>query len=90
MAGRIPETMDELNALGEEVAAAGYTVFSHGNASWRPSNEWFVGEYMTQIAGPHNVYKALTGQLPWTDESMVEAMEVLDTPHEGRLVRRRH
>ena len=73
-----PDTMDELNALGEEVAAAGYTVFSHGNASWRGTNEWFVGEYMTQLAGPHNVYKALTGQIPWTDESMVEAIEVLD------------
>ncbi len=73
-----PDTMDELNALGEEVAAAGYTVFSHGNASWRYSNEWFVGEYMTQIAGPHNVYKALTGQIPWTDESMVEAIAILD------------
>ena len=73
-----PDTMDELEALAEEVAAAGYTVFSHGNASWRPTNEHFVGEYMTQITGPHNVYKALTGEIPWTDESMVNAMEVLD------------
>ena len=73
-----PDTIDELNALAEEVAAAGYIVFSHGNASWRPSNEWFVGEYMTQIGTPHKVYQALTGQIPWTDESMVEAMEVLD------------
>jgi raffinose/stachyose/melibiose transport system substrate-binding protein len=74
----LPDTMEDLNALGEMVAAAGYTVFSHGNADWRPSNEWFVGEYMTQVAGPHNVYKALTGQISWTDESMVEAMEILD------------
>ncbi|MCY4145824.1 MAG: extracellular solute-binding protein [Chloroflexi bacterium] len=73
-----PETMDELIALAEEIEAAGVTVFSHGNADWRPTNEWFVGEFMTQIAGPHNVYKALTGQIPWTDESMVEAMETLD------------
>ena len=73
-----PETMDELIALAEEVEAAGITVFSHGNAEWRPANEWFVGEFMTQVGGPDNVYKALTGQIPWTDESMVESMEVLD------------
>lgn len=73
-----PETMDELIALAEEIDEAGITVFAHGNADWRPANEWFVGEFMTQVGGPHNVYKALTGQIPWTDESMVEAMEVLD------------
>ena len=73
-----PDTIADLNALAEEVEAAGLTVFSHGNASWRPTNEHFVGEYMTQLAGPHNVYKALSGEIPWTDESMVNAMEVLD------------
>ncbi len=73
-----PETMDELIALGEEIEEAGITVFSHGNADWRPTNEWFVGEFMTQVGGPDNVYKALTGQIPWTDESMVESIELLD------------
>ena len=73
-----PDTMEELNALAMEVEEAGLTVFSHGNASWRPTNEHFVGEYMTQVAGPHNVYKALSGDIPWTDESMVEAMQLLD------------
>ena len=73
-----PETMDELIALGEEIEEAGLTVFSHGNADWRPTNEWFVGEFMTQVAGPHKVYQALTGQIPWTDEGMVEAMDILN------------
>ena len=73
-----PETMDELIGLSEEIAAAGITPFAHGNADWRPANEWFVGEFMTQVGGPDNVYKALTGQIPWTDESMVESIEILD------------
>ena len=73
-----PDTMEELNALAEEVEAAGLTVFSHGNASWRPTNEHFVGEYWTQVAGPHKVYQALSGEIPWTDESLVEAIELLD------------
>ena len=74
----LPDTMDELNALAEEVEAAGLTVFSHGNASWRPTNEHFVGEYWTQVAGPHKVYQALSGEIPWTDESLVGAIELLD------------
>ncbi len=73
-----PDTMEELNALAEEVEAAGLTVFSHGNASWRPTNEHFVGEYWTQVAGPHKVYQALSGEIPWTDESLVGAIELLD------------
>ena len=73
-----PDTMAELNALAEEVEAAGLTVFSHGNASWRPTNEHFVGEYWNQIASPQNVYKALTGEIPWTHERLVEAIETLD------------
>ena len=73
-----PDTMEELNALAEEVEAAGLTVFSHGNASWRPTNEHFVGEYWTQYAGPHKVYQALSGEIPWTDESLVGAIELLD------------
>ncbi len=73
-----PETTEELIALAEEVEAAGIIPFSHGNADWRPTNEWFVGEFMTQIAGPDNVYKALSGEIPWTDESLVEAVETLD------------
>jgi len=73
-----PDTMDELNALAAEVEAAGLTVFSHGNASWRPTNEHFVGEYWTQVAGPRKVYQALSGEIPWTDESLVEAIELLD------------
>ena len=73
-----PDTIDELNALAEEVEEAGLTVFSHGNASWRPTNEHFVGEYWTQLAGPHKVYQALTGEIPWTDEALVGAIEMLD------------
>ena len=74
-----PDTMDELNALGPKKWPRPVTPSSRmATRAGDPSNEWFVGEYMTQIASPQNVYKALTGQIPWTDESMVEAMEVLD------------
>lgn len=73
-----PTTMDELVALSEEISAAGMTPFAHGNADWRPSNEWFVGEFMNHIAGPDTVYQALTGEIEWTDEAFVESIETLD------------
>lgn len=73
-----PTTMDELVALSEEISAAGIIPFAHGNADWRPANEWFVGEFINHIAGPDAVYQALTGELPWTDEGFVNAIATLD------------
>ncbi len=73
-----PNTIDEMEALAEEIAAKDIIPFSHANADWRPSNEWFVGEYLNQIAGPDKVYQALTGQIAWTDPDFVDAIERLD------------
>lgn len=73
-----PETMDELIELAAEIEAAGITPFAHGNADWRPANEWFVGEFLNHIAGPDAVYQALIGELAWTDEAFVESIETLD------------
>ena len=73
-----PTTIDELVALSEQIAAAGIVPFSHGNADWRPTNEWFVGEFMNHIAGPQAVYEALTGARPWTDEAFAQAVDTLN------------
>jgi len=74
-----PKTTDELMTLSQQVADAGIIPFSHANAEWRPSNEWFVGEFMNHVAGPDAVYQALTGQKPWTDPEFVEAVDMLNT-----------
>jgi raffinose/stachyose/melibiose transport system substrate-binding protein len=74
-----PKTIDELMALSEKIAAAGVIPFSHANAEWRPSNEWFVGEMLNHVAGPDKVYQALTGKVPWTDPDFVKAIDTLNT-----------
>ncbi len=74
-----PNTMDELLALAEQIAADGIIPFGHGNSEWRPANEWFVGEMLNQVAGPQTVYEALTGKRPWTDPLFVEAIDILTT-----------
>ena len=74
-----PTTIDELVALAEEIAAADVIPFAHANAEWRPSNEWFVGEFLNHVAGPDAVYQALIGEKAWTDPEFAEAISLLDT-----------
>ncbi len=74
-----PKTLDELMALGEQMDAAGVIPFAHGNQEWRPTNEWFVGEFLNHgEGGPQKVYEALTGVGKWTDPSFVESLAMLD------------
>lgn len=74
-----PTTLDELMALAETVDAAGIIPFAHGNAEWRPANEWFVGEFLNRTAGgPQKVYDALNGEVEWTDPDFVAAIEALN------------
>jgi len=72
-----PKTMAELNAVGEAMKAKGITPFSAGNGDWRGANEWHVSVVLNHYAGPENVYKALKGEIPWTDPVFVEAIDVL-------------
>jgi raffinose/stachyose/melibiose transport system substrate-binding protein len=74
----VPTTLPELMALAETIAADGIIPFAHTNAEWRPTNEWFVGEFMNHHAGPEKVYQALTGEAQWTDPAFVEALTMLD------------
>ena len=73
-----PTTLTELMTLSETIAAAGIIPFAHANAEWRPTNEWFVGEFLNHHAGPEKVYQALSGEIPWTDPAFVEAITLLD------------
>jgi raffinose/stachyose/melibiose transport system substrate-binding protein len=73
-------TMDELMTLAQTIQDAGIIPFAHGNAEWRPANEWFVGEFFTQIAGPQKVYDVLSGgAAKFTDPEFVEAVTTLNT-----------
>lgn len=73
-----PTTIDELITLADEVNEAGIVPFAHTNAEWRPANEHYLGEFLNKIAGPENIYRALRGELPWTDGVFAEALEPLN------------
>jgi raffinose/stachyose/melibiose transport system substrate-binding protein len=74
-----PKTLDELMALSEKIKAAGVIPFAHGNADWRPTNEWFAGEFLNHGAGPQAVYEALTGKRPWNDPVFAQPINMLNT-----------
>lgn len=73
-----PKTIDEMMTLAQTISDAGIIPFAHGNADWRPTNEWFVGEFLNHSAGPDKVYEALTGKRSWDDPDFVVAMKKLD------------
>ena len=46
-----------------------------GNKGWQPTNEDYTSLFLNSFGGADNVYKALTDEIPWTDESLVGAIE---------------
>jgi len=73
---KIPKTREEWVALCEAIKKKGIIPVAAGNANWRPTNEHFVTVYLNHYAGPENVYKALTGQMSWSDPVFVKAIEM--------------
>ncbi len=73
-----PKTLGELNTIAEALQAKGLTPFSVGNGDWRGANEWHVTVVLNHCAGPENVYKALKGEIPWTDPVFEQAIALLD------------
>ncbi len=74
----VPTTIPEMEALADDSLKAGLVPFASGNAGWRGNNEHYVTIALNSIAGPENVYKALKGELPWTAEPFVAAIEKLN------------
>jgi raffinose/stachyose/melibiose transport system substrate-binding protein len=72
-----PKTKAELDTLANAMIAKGVTPFSVGNGDWRAANEWHVTVALNHAAGPEAIYKALKGEIPWTDPVFVEAINDL-------------
>ncbi|WP_324716582.1 extracellular solute-binding protein [Carboxydochorda subterranea] len=72
-----PANREELEQLATVMQKSGIIPFSHGNASWKGTNEWFVTVFYNHYAGPDAVYEALSGKRRWDDSLFVQAMELL-------------
>lgn len=73
-----PTTIAEMETLADAMLAKNIVPFAAGNADWRPTNEHYVSIVLNSVAGPENVYKALKGELPWTAEPFVKAIDTLN------------
>ena len=72
----VPETWDELNEVKGTLASAGITPYSVGvDVGW-PISDLFENVYL-RTAGPEMYDQLATHQIPWTDQSVKDAMEIM-------------
>lgn len=72
----IPVDLATLEEALRKAEEAGLYPSVTGNKGWQPVNENYSSMFFTAVAGPDNLYKALTGEMKWTDEPFVEAVKM--------------
>jgi raffinose/stachyose/melibiose transport system substrate-binding protein len=72
-----PKSREELEALAQEAHAKGIIPFGATNVDWPAAPEWLMTLFWNHYAGPDAVYKALTGEVRWTDQVFVDAVALL-------------
>lgn len=73
----VPTTWDELLAIQQAYVDGGMTPWSIGGADGWTLTDWFENIYV-RTAGPEKYQQLfVTHEIPWTDESVVQAMEAL-------------
>ena len=71
----VPTTIDELTAIMDEAIAKGMYGSVTGNAGWKPTNQDYASLFLTNFAGPMEVYKALNGEQSWNSPNIVYGVE---------------
>ena len=73
----IPKTIPEMEAIADEMITMNIVPFAAGSADWRQASEWFVSIVFNSVAGPNNFYKAMNGEIPWTSQPFIDAVDKL-------------
>jgi raffinose/stachyose/melibiose transport system substrate-binding protein len=73
---KLPTNRAEFEQVADAALAKGIIPFGAGNADWKGVNEWLMTVFFNNVAGPDNVRKALSGELPWTAPPFLEAVEL--------------
>ena len=72
-----PQSRSDLEALAAEAAGAGIVPFGSSNVDWTAAGEWLMTMFWNNFSGPDAVYKALTGEVQFTDPVFVDAVALL-------------
>lgn len=70
-----PQTWDEMLQTAQTVNASGTPFVSIGAGDGWTLTDWFENIYI-QVAGPEKYDQLATHEIPWTDESVIESLEV--------------
>lgn len=73
---KLPTNRAEFEQVADAALAKGIIPFGAGNADWKGVNEWLMTVFLNNVAGPDNVRKALGGEMSWTAEPFVEAVNL--------------
>jgi raffinose/stachyose/melibiose transport system substrate-binding protein len=73
---KLPTDRAEMEQVADAALAKGILPIGAGNADWKGVNEWLMTVFFNNVAGPDNVRKALSGELPWTAPPFVEAVDL--------------
>ncbi len=71
----LPKTIKDLESIMDQAMAKGMYASVTGNKGWKPVNENYVSLFLTHMAGPQNVYAALTGKQPWSSPAIAAAID---------------
>ncbi|MFL1382128.1 ABC transporter substrate-binding protein [Nocardiopsis protaetiae] len=71
-----PETWDDFTELSENLSEVGVTPLSIAGADGWVLSDWFENVYL-QVAGPEKYDQLSDREIPWTDPTVEEALEVL-------------
>jgi raffinose/stachyose/melibiose transport system substrate-binding protein len=73
----VPTNRAELEDLCAEAAKAGLVPLAGGSADWHPAIEWWMSMWWNHFSGPETFYRALKGEVPWTDPALVDGVALL-------------
>jgi raffinose/stachyose/melibiose transport system substrate-binding protein len=76
---KLPTNRAEFEQVADAALAKGIIPFGAGNADWKGVNEWLMTVFFNNVAGPDNIRKALSGEMPWTAAPFAEAVELSKT-----------
>jgi len=77
-----PRTIEGLEHVARSVTAAGVPAFALGGEDGWTLTDWFENVYL-RLAGPGRYDDLSAHRIPWTDESVKEALRQLDTLWSG-------
>jgi raffinose/stachyose/melibiose transport system substrate-binding protein len=72
-----PTSREDIEKLCQAADKEKLVCFSDSNQYWKGVNEWIMSVLYTDFSGADNVYKALQGQKPWTDDEFLGATKLV-------------